>query len=205
VNEADVVRKAQERLEDPVLGAALVNRTGTMDAIVTSTALDVATGGHGAVAVPKDEVRQDGVRPVRLPLAFMVAVTATRLHVFAIGMALGRLRVKEQLAALSRDALTVSAEQGGMTTVFRVLGPGGRRLMVFEILTSDYAREFAQVLGAPVHGATEADYAGAARRRERRWIWDIVRRVLVTLLVLAFLAATAWTAWYFFYGEGPAA
>ncbi len=171
MDERTAVVRAQERLDEPVLGAVLVNRCGVMDAVLSSAAADVATGGWAAVACPR--IRSS--RP--------------------------RLRVKQELATFDRAGLQGAARQGSVTTVFHLKEPGRRSGLSFEIVASDYARDFAAVLGVPVEGADP----NAPRGRDRRTFWRWFHRAFLTLLVLAFVGAfAAYTTWYFFYGQGPA-
>ena len=200
MDERTVVVKAQQQLAEEVQGAVLANRCGVMDAVLSSAAADVVSDGIGGHGVPKDEVRQGRRPPVQLPLAFLLAVTGTRIHVFAIRMAFGRLKVKQELATLQRAGLQGAVRQEPISTVFRLQEPGQRSGLSFEIMTSDYARDFAAVLGFPVEGADP----NAPRQPDRRTFWRWFNRAFLTLLVLFFLGSLAWTTWYFFYGEGPA-
>jgi hypothetical protein len=200
MDERTVVVKAQQRLQAPVQAAVLANRCGVMDAVLSSAAADVLTDGIGGRGVPKDQVRQQRRPPVQLPLAFLLAVTAARIHVFAVRMAFGRLRVKQELAVLDRAGLQGAVRQGPISTVFRLQEPGQGSGLSFEIMTSDYARDFAAALGLPVEGADP----DAPRQPDRRRFWRWVNRVLGTLLLLFFVGAAVFTGWYFFYGTGPA-
>jgi len=142
--------QAAALLSEPVVGIAFANRCGTLGTIVANTALDIAAGvagdqfGGGTVA--KDEIRCDGAKPVSLPTAFLLAVTAARIHVFKIKMAMGRVKLKDELAAFDRAGLQSAVDNQSLVTVFRIRAPRQGMDMAFEIMKSDYATDFAGLI-----------------------------------------------------------
>ncbi|MBA3339062.1 MAG: hypothetical protein H0T54_04825 [Geodermatophilaceae bacterium] len=141
--------KAGQRLDEPVVDAVLVNRLGTLSAIVASTAFGLATDGSGGAWVAKDGIHRAGAKPTPLPPAFMVAVTTTQIHVFTVSMFMGRLKVKKEIGAFERAGLQVAVEDTSLVTVFRMRAPRQRLEMAFEIMRSDYATAFGVLLSQP--------------------------------------------------------
>lgn len=62
--------KAGARLAEPLIDAVLVNRLGTLSAIMASTAIGMATDGSGGAWVAKDAIHRAGAKPTPLPAAF---------------------------------------------------------------------------------------------------------------------------------------
>jgi len=138
--------KAAAALSEPVLDAVLVNRYGTLSAILTSTAMSIGTGGYGGAWVPKDGIQRAGHKPIPLPHAFLLAVTANAIHVFTVRMIMGRLKVKKPLGVFERAGLQLAVEHRSMVTVFGIRAPRQRQEMTFEIMRSEYADSFAALL-----------------------------------------------------------
>lgn len=137
--------QSAERLGEPVVGVALVNRCGTLTGIVTSTLIDLDPNGVGRVVAAPDAIRRAG-RPVAdLPSAFLLSLTATQVHVFTIRMAFSRLKVKDEIGVLDRAGLQLQTADQGLVLAFAVRS--GDVDLAFEIMTSDYATDFAHVLG----------------------------------------------------------
>ncbi len=146
-----MIRQAREksaaRLNQPVIDAVMVNRFGTLSAILASTAIGVATDGAGGAWVPKDAIHRAGHKPVPLPPAFLLAVTPATIHVFTVRMIMGRLKLKDEIGVFERAGLQLGVENTSLVTVFRLLSPSQRQEMTFEIMASDYANQFAALLG----------------------------------------------------------
>jgi hypothetical protein len=143
-------------VSEPVVGAALANRCGTLDTIVARQVAVIATGGEsgGGFAVPHDAIYRDGSKPTPLPPAFLLGVTPTKVHVYKVRMIMGRLSIKGELGVFDRGGLEVSVEEVGLNTRFRMRSPVMRQQMAFEILTCDYATDFARLLQQPAEGPT---------------------------------------------------
>ncbi len=138
--------KAAARLAEPLLDAVLVNRLGTLSAIMASTAIGMATDGSGGAWVAKDAIHRAGAKPTPLPAAFLLAVTPTSIHVFTVSMIMGRLKVKKEIGVLERAGLQLAVEDTSLVTVFRMRAPRQGQEMGFEIMRSDYATAFAHLL-----------------------------------------------------------
>ena len=143
---AQAREKSGQRLAQPVLDAVLVNRLGTLSGILASTAIGLATDGSGGAWVAKDDIRRAGAKPTPLPPAFMVALTATEIHVFTASMFMGRLKVKKEIGVFERVGLQLAIEDTSLVTVFRLRAPRQGQEMAFEIMHSDYATAFGVLL-----------------------------------------------------------
>ncbi|MGI8722348.1 MAG: hypothetical protein ACR2JG_09000 [Geodermatophilaceae bacterium] len=139
--------KAAARLTQPVIDAVLVNRFGTLSGILASTAIGVATDGAAGAWVPKDAIHRAGHKPVPLPHAFLLAVTPSTIHVFTVRMIMGRLKLKNETGVFERAGLQLGLENTPLVTVFRLFSPSQGQDMTFEIMASDYASQFAALLG----------------------------------------------------------
>jgi hypothetical protein len=141
-------------VSEPVLGVAFCNRCGTLDTIVARQITVIATGGAsgGGYRVPVDEIHRDGGKPTPLPPAFLLGVTATKVHIYKVRMIMGRVSLKGELGVFDRRGLDVSVEDGGLTTRFGMWSPAMRQGMAFEILKSEYATDFARLLQQPAEG-----------------------------------------------------
>ena len=62
-------------------------------------------------------------------------------------MIMGRLKLKHEIGAFERAGLQLAVENTSLVTVFRLFSPGQRQDMTFEIMASDYASQFAALLG----------------------------------------------------------
>lgn len=150
-----MTRQARERagalLSEPLIDVAFANRYGTLSTIVKRTALRIATDitigeAHGAMGVPKDEIQREGAKAVPLPSAFLLAVTSANIHVFAIKMFMGNVKVKDALAVFERAGLELVVQDDTLVTVFRMHAPRQGNDMTFEIMKSDYGHDFAALL-----------------------------------------------------------
>lgn len=142
---------------EPVLGVAFCNRCGTLDTIVARQMMVIASdlaGGDsgGGFSVPVDAIHRNGAKPTPLPPAFLLAVTPNRVHVYNIKMFMGRVSVKDELGVFDRRGLEVSVEDADLTTRFAMRSPTMGQGMAFEIMKSDYATSFGQLLRLPTHG-----------------------------------------------------
>lgn len=139
--------KVAARLTEPLIDVAMVNRYGVLSGILASTAIGIATDGAGGAWVPKDAIHREGSKPTPLPHAFLVAVTGTAVHVFTIRMIMGRLKVKDEIGVFERAGLQLAVEEMSLVTVFQLYAPRQRQDMTFEIMRSEYATDFAALLG----------------------------------------------------------
>jgi len=146
-------RQAEEltaaALSEPVLVVAYANRCGVMGNIVSRTLLNVASdvvlgdqSGPGPGPVANDEIHTDGAN-VKVPLAFLFAVTPSKIHIFDIKMFMGNLKLKKEIAALDRAGLELASQEDTLVITYRMVNPQQRQEMMFEIMKSDYARDFA--------------------------------------------------------------
>jgi len=147
-------RQAEEQaaalLSEPLLGIGMVNRCGVMGTIAANTALDIADaflpGELPGGIVASDHIFRDGQKLAKIPLAFMFAVTASSVHVFEFKAFMGNIKVKNEIAAFDRAGLELASEEGTLVITFRMVAPQQRQVMMFEIMKSDYAREFGSLL-----------------------------------------------------------
>jgi hypothetical protein len=59
---------------------------------------------------------------------------------------MGNIKVKNEIAAFDRAGLELASEEGTLVITFRMVAPQQRQVMMFEIMKSDYAREFGSLL-----------------------------------------------------------
>lgn len=153
---AEITEKASAALGEPVLDVCSVNRVGVLSNIATRTVANVAgelligqTVGPGGV--PKDEIRRVGAPSTPLPHAFLLAFTATNIHVFSFKAFMGRMKLKDELGAFQRAGLELEVQEGEILTVYHVSSPQEGQDMMFEMMGGktaggEYTRELAALL-----------------------------------------------------------
>jgi hypothetical protein len=142
--------QAAALLSEPVLGVAYANQCGVMGTIVARTALNIADalvpGEIGSVRMGTDHIYRDGDRLAKIPSAFLFAVTATTVHVFEIKMFMGNTKIKKEIAAFDRAGLELGTQEDTLVITYLMVAPNQRQEMMFEIMKSDYARDFATLV-----------------------------------------------------------
>lgn len=142
-------RQAEEQaaalLSEPLIGIAMVNRCGVMGQIVRNTALDIADGltpGElpGTILGP-DHIYRDDQKLAKIPPAFMIAVTASTVHIFEVKFFMGNVKVKNEIATFDRAGIQLASREDTMVITYRMVAPQQRQEMMFEVMKSDYARD----------------------------------------------------------------
>lgn len=101
---------------------------------------------------PKDEIRRRSGSSTPLPHAFVLAVTATSIHVFSFKVAfIGGMKLKDELGAFDREGLQLDVQEHDVLTVYHINAPQQGQDMMFEMMGGkaaggEYTRELASML-----------------------------------------------------------
>ena len=108
-------------VDGPLLVATTGQPVGSMASLFRAEAFNLATtaidpGGVRISGRSRGKVHQAGLKDVRLPTSFAVAITPTSVYFYKWKPFWGRVKIKKQLLAVPRDGLTVSITKGRATT-----------------------------------------------------------------------------------------
>ncbi len=123
---ASAQKAAEKRLGEPVLLVAFGSRTGAMRALAIGAAI-----GIGGMA-PGDKIHRPGGKDTRLPLNFLIVVTARQVHLYRYKMLWGRTKIKKDLGTFERAGLHVEVGDGRIRQ-FQILSDQPPQVMAFEM------------------------------------------------------------------------
>jgi hypothetical protein len=137
-------------IDGPLVVATIGSPVGSMSnlfgAEIFNLGMSAATSGVRASGMTSGKVQADGMKNVRLPTSFAVAVTSTSVYFFKWKPFWGRVKIKKQLAQFSRDGLQVQVSKGKATaTVFALASPAAGTRTAFEMATLGMAKAKAKV------------------------------------------------------------
>jgi hypothetical protein len=154
------IRQAEEgaaaQLSEPVIGIAMVNRCGVMGQISRNTLLDIADsvlpGELPGTVLGPDHIYRDGDKLAKIPPAFMLAVTASSVHVFDVKFFMGNVKVKNEITSFERAGIQLASQDSTLVITYRMSAPQQRQEMMFEVMKSDYARDVGPLIlsGTPI-------------------------------------------------------
>ncbi len=137
--------QAAARVSEPLIDVAMVNRCGVMGQISRETLQNIGEGVLGAelpgTVLGPDHVYRDGAKLAKIPPAFMLAVTASKVHVFEVKFFMGNVKVKDEITTFDRAGLDVASNESTLVVTYRMSAPQQRQEMMFEVMKSDYARD----------------------------------------------------------------
>jgi hypothetical protein len=84
-----------------------------------------------------------------LPLAFLIAVTPTRIHAFECSQGSGGVTAGDEVAVWQRAGLVVTAEEAGVATKVTIDGPAGGERVVCSTGRDELSRSVVRAMQEP--------------------------------------------------------